>query len=69
MVLLAGLAHLGRLENSRHEGQLFMISNPHFTTRQWSDSQPFHEEETRQHYVDGYRKGAARIVPNGGSTQ
>jgi hypothetical protein len=60
MAFVASLAHLGRLENARHERQLFMISNPHFTTRQWSDSQPFREEKTWQHYVEGYCKAGPR---------
>jgi TolB-like protein/class 3 adenylate cyclase/Tfp pilus assembly protein PilF len=54
-LLAASLAQLGRLEDARQEGQLFMMSNPHFTIRQWTDSQPFRDEETRQHFVDGYR--------------
>jgi TolB-like protein len=54
--LAASLAQLGRLEDARQEAELFMMSNPHFTIRQWADSQPFGDEKTRQHFVDGYRK-------------
>jgi TolB-like protein/predicted Zn-dependent protease len=54
--LAAALAQLGRLEDARREVELFMMSNPHFTIRQWADSQPFRDEKTRQHFVDGYRK-------------
>jgi hypothetical protein len=50
------LAQLGRVDDARREGQLFMMSNPYFTIRQWADSQPFRDEEIRQHFVDGYRK-------------
>jgi TolB-like protein/class 3 adenylate cyclase len=54
--LAASLAQLGRVDDARREGQLFMMSNPYFTIRQWADSQPFRDEEIRQHFVDGYRK-------------
>jgi hypothetical protein len=35
---------------------MFMVSNPHFTIRQWDESQPFRDEAACQHFVDGYRK-------------
>jgi TolB-like protein/class 3 adenylate cyclase/Tfp pilus assembly protein PilF len=54
--LAASLAQLGRLEEAGQEGQLFMLGNPHFTIQYWAGSQPFRDEETRQHFVDGYRK-------------
>jgi TolB-like protein len=54
--LAASLAQSGRLDDARQEAELFMMSNPHFTIRQWADSQPFRDEETRQRFVDGYRK-------------
>ena len=54
-LLAASLAKLGRLEEARHEAELFMVSDPHFTISQWTDSQPFQADETRQHFVDGYR--------------
>jgi hypothetical protein len=34
---------------------MFMISNPHFTIRDWSASQPFPAEDVRRHIVEGYR--------------
>lgn len=54
-LLAASLARLGRLDEARTEAQLFMMSNPNFTIRQWSDSQPFRDEELRRHFVEGYR--------------
>ncbi|MBP2234122.1 TolB-like protein/class 3 adenylate cyclase/cytochrome c-type biogenesis protein CcmH/NrfG [Sinorhizobium kostiense] len=54
-LLAASLARLGRLDEARTEAQLFMMSNPNFTIRQWSDSQPFRDEELRRHFLEGYR--------------
>jgi hypothetical protein len=33
-----------------------MVSNPHFTIRQWIELISFRDEAARQHFVDGYRK-------------
>lgn len=54
-LLAASLAQLGRLEEARWEAKMFMISNPHFTNRHWSASQPFPAEDVRRHIVEGYR--------------
>ena len=54
--LAASLAQLGRLEDARQEGKLFMLSNPHFSIQYWADSQPLRDHETRQLFIDGYRK-------------
>jgi tetratricopeptide (TPR) repeat protein len=54
-ILAASLAQLGRLEEARWEAEMFMMSNPNFTTRHWVASQPFRDEEARQHFIDGYR--------------
>ncbi len=54
-LLAASLARLGRLDKARTEAQLFMMSNPNFTIGQWSDSQPFRDEDLRRHFVEGYR--------------
>jgi hypothetical protein len=35
---------------------LFLLGNPHFTIQYWACSQPFRDEETRRHFIDGYRK-------------
>ena len=54
---------IGRLEDARQEGRLFMISNPHFTIRQWADSQPFRDEETRAAFRRRLSQGrAARMI-------
>jgi TolB-like protein/class 3 adenylate cyclase len=55
-ILAASLAQLGRLEEARREAEMFMMSNPHFTIRHWSASQPFRDEDVRRHFVEGYRK-------------
>jgi tetratricopeptide (TPR) repeat protein len=54
--LAASLAQLGRLSEARQEAEMFMLSNPRFTIRQWAADQPFRSEAARQHFVDGYRK-------------
>jgi hypothetical protein len=33
-----------------------MVGNPLFTIGRWAESQPFRDEATRQHFIDGYRK-------------
>ncbi len=53
--LAASLAQLGRLEEARREAQMFMMSNPGFSIRHWSASQPFRDEDVRQHFIEGYR--------------
>ena len=54
--LAASLAQLGRLDEARHEAAMFLANNPHFTIRNSVESQPFRDEATCQHFVDGYRK-------------
>jgi TolB-like protein len=54
-LLAASLAQLGRLEEARSEADLFMMSNPIFTIRHWSASQPFRDEDLRRHFSEGYR--------------
>jgi len=53
--LAASLAQLGRLEEARREAQMFMMSNPRFSIQHWSASQPFRDEDLRQHFIEGYR--------------
>ncbi|MBY3043210.1 adenylate/guanylate cyclase domain-containing protein [Rhizobium ruizarguesonis] len=55
-VLAASLAQLGRMDEAHQEGELFMASNPHFTISHWVASQPFRDQATCDHFVDGYRK-------------
>ncbi|NLS08191.1 adenylate/guanylate cyclase domain-containing protein [Rhizobium sp. P32RR-XVIII] len=54
-ILAASLAQLGRLEEARQEAEMFMISNPNFTIRHWSASQPFRDEDLRRYFEEGYR--------------
>lgn len=54
--LAAALAQLGRLEEARQEAKLFIVSNPKFTISAWVASHPFPDEQTRQHFIEGYRK-------------
>jgi hypothetical protein len=46
---------LGRLEEARQEAEMFMISNPNFTIRHWSATQPFRDEDLRRYFEEGYR--------------
>ena len=54
--LAASLAQLGRLDEARAEVDLFLVGNPHFTTRHWTATEPFRDAATLEHFVDGYRK-------------
>ena len=54
--LAASLAQLGRLDEARAEAELFLVGNPHFTTRHWAMTEPFRDAATLEHFVDGYRK-------------
>ncbi|MFI0843513.1 adenylate/guanylate cyclase domain-containing protein [Mesorhizobium sp. IMUNJ 23232] len=55
-LLAASLVQLGRTDEAHQEGALFMASNPHFTISNWAASQPFRDDATRDHLIDGYRK-------------
>ena len=55
-ILAASLAQLGRVDEARREAELFMVSNPHFTISFWATVQPFRDDATLAHFVDGYRK-------------
>ncbi|MBZ9738060.1 MULTISPECIES: winged helix-turn-helix domain-containing tetratricopeptide repeat protein [unclassified Mesorhizobium] len=54
--LAASLAQLGRLDEARAEVELFLVGNPHFTTSHWVWTEPFRDDATRDHFVDGFRK-------------
>ncbi|RUM02169.1 winged helix-turn-helix domain-containing tetratricopeptide repeat protein [Rhizobium chutanense] len=54
--LAASLAQLGRLEEARGEAELFLVANPHFSTRHWAATEPFRDAGTLAHFVEGYRK-------------
>ena len=55
-LLAASLAQLGRLDEARREGALFMASNPHFSVARWATTQPARDDATLQHFVEGYLK-------------
>jgi TolB-like protein/class 3 adenylate cyclase len=54
--LAASLAQLGRIDEARREAELFMVSNSHFTISYWATVQPFRDQATLEHFIDGYRK-------------
>ncbi|WP_432349822.1 winged helix-turn-helix domain-containing tetratricopeptide repeat protein (plasmid) [Shinella yambaruensis] len=54
--LAASLAQLGRFDEARAEVELFLVANPHFSTSQWAETEPFRDAATRAHFVEGYRK-------------
>jgi hypothetical protein len=70
--LAASLAPLGRLDEARAEVELFLVGNPHFTTR-WATTEPFGDAATLEHFVDGLPQGRSsgvtrrRDLPNGHS--
>ncbi len=53
--LAAALAELGRLEEAREEGRMFMAANPHFTIKHWIETQPFRDLDMRDRFVQAYR--------------
>jgi TolB-like protein len=57
-ILAAALAQLGRLEEARIEGRLFMADYPDFRIESFLDTQPFRNRTDREHFADGYRKAA-----------
>ena len=54
--LAASLAQLGRLDEARTEVELFLIANPHFSTRYWVETEPFGDAAVRDHVVEGFLK-------------
>jgi tetratricopeptide (TPR) repeat protein len=57
-ILAAALAQLGRLEEARIEGRLFMADYPDFRIESFLDTQPFRHRADREHFAEGYRKAA-----------
>ena len=55
-ILAAALAQLGRIEEARIEGRLFMADYPGFRIEAFLDTQPFRHQTDREHFADGYRK-------------
>lgn len=54
--LAASLAQLGRLDEARAEVELFLIGNPHFTISHWVATEPFRDDATLEHFVEGFCK-------------
>ncbi len=54
--LAASLAQLGRMDEARREAEMFLLTSPHFTISHWAQTQPFRDESTRAHFVEGLRK-------------
>jgi len=54
--LAASLAQLGRMEEAKREVEMFLVTHPHFTIRHWIASQPLRDAETREHFLEGFRK-------------
>ncbi|WP_296741082.1 winged helix-turn-helix domain-containing tetratricopeptide repeat protein [Mesorhizobium sp.] len=54
--LAASLAQLGRLDEARTEVALFLVGNPHFSTQHWVETEPFRDDATLRHFVDGFLK-------------
>lgn len=54
--LAASLAQLDRLDEARAEAELFLVGNPDFTTRHWAATEPFRDQATLAHFVDGFRR-------------
>ena len=57
-ILAAALAQLGRIEEARLEGRLFMADYPKFRIESFLDTQPFRHRADREHFAEGYRKAA-----------
>ena len=55
-ILAGALAQLGRIEEARIEGRLFMADYPDFRIEAFLDTQPFRHRADREHFADGYRK-------------
>jgi TolB-like protein/class 3 adenylate cyclase/Tfp pilus assembly protein PilF len=55
-ILAAALAQLGRIEEARIEGRLFMAEFPNFRIETFLDTQAFRHKTDREHFADGYRK-------------
>lgn len=53
--LAASLAKVGRLEDAKHEAQMFMIGNPHWSISQWTATQPLRDNTVLDHFVSGFR--------------
>jgi TolB-like protein/cytochrome c-type biogenesis protein CcmH/NrfG len=57
-ILAAALAQLGRIDEARVEGRLFMADFPDWRIEEFLDTQPFRNPKDREHFADGYRKAS-----------
>ena len=55
-ILAAALAMTGRMEEAKHEAEMFMLSNPHFTIGHWLGTHPFRDEAVKAQFSEGYLK-------------
>lgn len=55
-LLAANLAQLGRIDEARQEAALFMASNPLFRISEWAATEPFRNQDTCAHFIEGYRR-------------
>jgi adenylate cyclase len=53
--LAASLAKQGRIQEAMREGEMFLISNPHWTIGHWVATQPIGNDTIREHFVTGFR--------------
>jgi adenylate cyclase len=54
--LAASLAQIGRMDEALREVEMFLVTHPYFTIGHWIASQPLRDAETRDHFVEGFRK-------------
>lgn len=54
--LAGALAQLGRVDEAREEGRLYLQAMPRFRVSEWAATQPFKNPADRQHFIDGYIK-------------
>ncbi len=53
-ILAAALVQLCRVEEGRREAQEFLLTTPGFSIVVWAKTQPFRNDDDRQHFSDGY---------------
>ena len=55
-LLAAVYAHLGRLDEARHEAEEFMMVAPNFSIQEWARTEPYTDPKDLQRYLAGLRK-------------
>jgi tetratricopeptide (TPR) repeat protein len=53
-LLAACLAYLGRMDEARAEAERYLKDSPSFSASYWGSTQPFRDDEDRQHGVQGH---------------